>query len=190
MRRRKEEDRFHNHEKTKKLLELSEVSLLLDSYNDIFSSFDPRPYSQRAMSQDFLDEAKRASRDKMPDIELSFLLPKSKRNKSQELVIKKRLHEHFRKHTHRLEQETKALVKKGVLFVVFGVIFMIAASMMMFRDHQATALINFFIIFLEPASWFLFWEGLSILLFDTKKLEPDRKFYMKMSKCGIHFSSY
>ena len=32
-----------------KLLEISEISLLLDSYDDIFSDFDQRPYAQRAL---------------------------------------------------------------------------------------------------------------------------------------------
>ena len=43
-------------EETEKLLQQSEISLLLDSYDDIFSDFDPRPYNQRALSQDFLAE--------------------------------------------------------------------------------------------------------------------------------------
>ena len=32
------------------------VSLVLESYNDIFSDFDPRNYSERALSDDFLIE--------------------------------------------------------------------------------------------------------------------------------------
>ena len=42
----------------------SEIPLWLDNYNDLFSDFDPRHYSNRALSQDFLEELKRASRDK------------------------------------------------------------------------------------------------------------------------------
>ena len=33
------------------------VSLWLDTYEDIFSDFDPRPYGQRALSEDFVAEA-------------------------------------------------------------------------------------------------------------------------------------
>ena len=45
-------------EEKQKILEMSEISLILDTYDDMFSSFDPRPYSQRALSEDFLSEAK------------------------------------------------------------------------------------------------------------------------------------
>ena len=37
-----------------------EISFWLDSYDDLFSDFDPRPYAQKGFSEDFLDEAKRA----------------------------------------------------------------------------------------------------------------------------------
>ena len=40
------------------------ISLILDSYNDMFSDFDPRSFSERALSDDFLSECKRAARDK------------------------------------------------------------------------------------------------------------------------------
>ncbi|MBI2151367.1 hypothetical protein HYU21_01420, partial [Candidatus Woesearchaeota archaeon] len=30
------------------------ISLVLDSYDDIFSDFDPRDYSEKALSEDFL----------------------------------------------------------------------------------------------------------------------------------------
>ena len=61
--------------RTQKLLGLSNISLSLNSYDDIFSGFDPRPYSQRALSDDFLAESKRASRDKELDgVELIFLI--------------------------------------------------------------------------------------------------------------------
>ena len=50
------------------LLKKSEISLSLDNYDDIFSDFDPRPFSQRALSDDFLIEAKKASRDKVSGI--------------------------------------------------------------------------------------------------------------------------
>ena len=33
------------------LLSKGEISILLDTYDDIFSDFDPRPYSQRALSR-------------------------------------------------------------------------------------------------------------------------------------------
>ena len=80
------------------------ISLILDSYNDIFSSFDPRPYNEKALSDDFLIECKRAARDKDDHgFELILSVPKLKRNVNDEFKIKKRLREHFHKHS--LEKE-------------------------------------------------------------------------------------
>ena len=42
----------------------------LNSYDGLFSDFDPRPTEQRALSDDFLLEVKRAARDKEIGLEL------------------------------------------------------------------------------------------------------------------------
>ena len=46
-------------------LKLAEVSILLDSYDDIFSDFDPSEYSERALSDDFCIQAKKHSRNEI-----------------------------------------------------------------------------------------------------------------------------
>src|SRR5690349_704077 len=47
----------------KALLIKSELSIWLDTYDDIFSDFDPRPLNERALSDDFLSEARKMARD-------------------------------------------------------------------------------------------------------------------------------
>lgn len=62
-------------EETEKILEMSEISIWLDNYDDIFSDFDPRPYSQRSLSDDFLAEAKKIEHEfyeKMATCEIIF----------------------------------------------------------------------------------------------------------------------
>ena len=53
----------------KDIIDKAQVSLVLDTYDDIFSDFDPRPYDQRALSGDFLDAARHgtSSNSKMPE---------------------------------------------------------------------------------------------------------------------------
>ena len=64
-----------------KILHLSEISILLDNYDDIFSDFDPRPYSERSLSDDLLNEARKASRDKNTGrLELRFLISEKMRD--------------------------------------------------------------------------------------------------------------
>lgn len=172
------------------LLETSEISLILDGYNDIFSDFDPRQFGNRALSQDFLEEAKRASRDKDHNgLELNLLVPVHKRNFHHEEIIKKRLHEHFKKHFELALNDIRSLIKKGILFVIAGIIVMFGAALVLYYNYESL-LTSFLVILLEPAGWFLFWEGLWLVIFDSKKEKPGVDFYHKMSKCKINFRSY
>ncbi len=175
----------------RKLLRLSEISLWLDSYDDIFSDFDPRPISQRALSDDFLREAKKASRENVSGtIDLTLLIPTSERNLHQEEVIKRRLKQHFNKHFNLLSKEKKWAIKKGLLFTLFGILLMFIATYIIVEYEEKGLLFNFLIVLIEPGGWFLFWEGLDMILFEQKKINPELEFYKKASKGEISFSSY
>ena len=173
------------------LLARSEVSLILDKYDDIFSSFDPRPYSQRALSVDFLAEAKRATREITPGMfELRFMLPYSERKLEKENMIKKRLREHFRKHCDILERDRKKVLKQGWFFIFFGVLFMFVAAYVLFMYARRSLMGEFLVVLLEPGGWFLFWEGLDLIVFESKKVNPDLEFYRKMVNAEIIFNHY
>ena len=173
------------------LLAKSEVSLVLAKYDDIFSSFDPRPYSQRSLSVDFIAETKRATRETdTGELELRLLLPGSQRKVEKEWMIKKRLREHFRKHAEMHEREKKGVFNQGIFFVLFGVAFMFIAAYMLFKHANVSLYGQFIIVLLEPGGWFLFWEGLDLVIFEAKKVKPDLDFYRKMAKADIVFSHY
>src|SRR3989344_5643393 len=177
-------------EKTQKMLQQSEISLLLDSYDDIFSDFDPRPYNQRALSQDFLAESQRAARDKASgQIQLKFMILGSRRDAVHEALIKKRLKEHFKKHFEEARAQVNQVIQQGVVFAVIGIVLMFAATLVLFRSPETTMLTSFLVIFLEPAGWFFFWEGLNLVIFESKKMRPNLKFYEKMVKSEIVFLS-
>ena len=177
-------------EETEKLLQQSEISLLLDSYDDIFSDFDPRPYNQRALSQDFLAESQRAARDKASgQIQLKFMILGSRRDAVHEALIKKRLKEHFKKHLEEARAQVNQVIRQGVVFAVIGIVLMFAATLVLFRSPETTMLTSFLVIFLEPAGWFFFWEGLNLVIFESKKMRPNLKFYEKMAKSELSFLS-
>ena len=179
------------HDSKNQLLKKSEISLWVDNYDDIFSSFDPRPYSQKALSDDFLTEAKRASRDKVSGkIELSLLVPSHQRNLNEERIIKRRLKDHFKHHYDLLLKEYKKLNFQGIAFVLVGIIFMFIATYVYFHFGEKDLIISFVIILLEPAGWFTFWEGLNLIIFKPKNTQSDLDFYKKMSKGEISFLEY
>jgi len=173
------------------LLAKSEVSLVIKSYEDIFSSFDPRSYAERAISVDFIAEAKRAVRDTDgTQLELSILLPASQRKTDKELIIKKRLREHFRKHADIHEKERKGIFSQGLYFILSGIIFMFVASYLLLNYTGRNLWGEFLIVLLEPGGWFLLWEGMDLIVFKSKEIKPDLEFYRKMVKADITFSAY
>lgn len=168
--------------------ECYEIRMQLESYEDIFSDFDPRPFHERALSDDFLLEAKKASLNKGEKMDILFFLNKEKRNTKDELTIKKRLLAHFKKHSFLLHQEQKKLVKTGIAFILIGIVLMTLATFVLFKyEHNLLASLG--IIILEPSSWFLFWEGLTLVFFTSKKKQPELVFYETISHAHIFFKN-
>lgn len=184
------EDDIKIEEESLSSFEMSNISLKLNSYIDIFSSFDPRPFSERALSVDFIDEAKRASRDKISGkLELRILIPKKLRDLQKEKVIKKRLREHFGKYTLAEKDKYKKILQTGWGFVLSGILIMFLAAFFLYGDDQGR-FYHFLLILFEPAGWFLFWEGLDLIIFEAKTIKPEYEFNDKLAKCDIVFYSY
>ena len=67
---------------------LTEITILLSSYNYIFSDFDPSAYAERTLSDDFITQAKNISKDKKgSNMLVVLLLPANRRNDEEEKVI-------------------------------------------------------------------------------------------------------
>lgn len=178
------------HIEKKKLLDASEISLILDTYDDIFSDFDPRPYIYRAISDDLLQEIKRATRDRPSGLrELRFLIPAGKRNTEDENLIKKRLKDHFKKHYIEFNDQSKKIKRKGYSFALIGIGMIIVASYLETFNWDSF-LSNLVTIVLEPGGWFLGWTGLDHLIYNLEEHKEDLGLYEKMSQCDFDFVSY
>ncbi len=164
------------------------ISLILDSYDDIFSDFDPRSFSERALSDDFLLECRKAAREKEVGIELIMSVPRDKRSINEEFKIKKRLKEHFKKHASENEKEMAQIKKEGFFWLALGIVVLsfILYGMVNFTNQFLLALLTI----LEVPSWFFMWEGMGKIFFESRKIEPDHDFYKKMSAAQITFRSY
>jgi hypothetical protein len=163
------------------------IPLAINSYEDIFSSFDPRSFSERALSFDFISECKRAARDKGEfGVELVISVPMNKRNLNHEFEIKKRLKEHFHKHFLEKQEEIKKIKKEGSLWILFGMIGVIIAILV--KAIKAGTITDSIV---EPVlvipGWFLIWEGLTKILVHSKERHADYFFYKKMATCHIVF---
>jgi len=163
------------------------ISIVLDSYNDLFSDFDPRPYFIRALSDDFLLECKKAAVVKTNKLELRLLLPSRKRNISDEIKIKKRLKEYFQKHFKEKQRELNKVKLKGLFWFLAGAVVMISAP---FLFNNEDYLFRVLAIMSEPAAWFFFWEGLGKIFLLSKSEVEDYKFYKKMTNLEVSFLNY
>ena len=186
------EDHKRDEEKEKQeLLQISEVSLWLYGYDDLFSDFDPRPYAQRALSEDFLEESKRITKQKESGrLQLTFSVPEKSRDAEKEKIIKKRLRDHFKKRHEMIKGELGNRTKFGMGFVISGLTLMFTAAYLLFKFHQSTLWTSLLIVLFEPGGWFLFWEGLDVLIFELKDVRPEVEFYDKMARAEIDFISY
>ncbi|OGJ65017.1 hypothetical protein A3A67_00735 [Candidatus Peribacteria bacterium RIFCSPLOWO2_01_FULL_51_18] len=174
-----------------KVSHAGKLSMWLDDYNDIFSDFDPRPYAQRTLSEDFLFEAKRESRETVSgNYGLYLLMPHNKRNLYHEAIIKKRLKQHFKKQHDSLLDKKRRIFNQGLFFVELGVVLMLVTTFLLVRYEHANFFLTFLAVIAEPGGWFLFWEGLSLLVFGAKEIKPELEFNKKMAKASIHFGAY
>lgn len=162
-------------------------SLVLNSYNDIFSKFDPRLFNSRALSDDFLAECRRAVRDKENGIELRLLVPKNNRSYLEEVKIKRRLKEHFHKHFKEKQNEIKRIKLFGFFWFILGVAVMFSEPLLIANN---SFIINLIKIILMPAGWFFAWEGLGKIFIYAREKKSDYDFYRKMFGADISFAHY
>jgi len=174
----------------KELLSKSELSIWLDYYDDIFSDFDSRPLSDRALSDDFLNEARKMAKEKFSGkIELKLLIPSQQRNTEIENVIIKSLHAQFRHFALAIETEMKETKQRGYMLAGIGVAVMIVTAVLI-NLSKANFVLNTLRVILEPAGWFLAWTGLDHILFISKKKKQELEFNLKMSRAEIKFLSF
>jgi hypothetical protein len=163
-----------------------DIPLILDSYDDIFSVFDPRPYSERALSVDFLNECKHASADKKGRINLKLFVPKNKREPSEEIKIKKRMKEHF---NHHLNFERKEINKENLVgfnwFIAGCFLIVVTAIFLDVENLGLKILVNL----AHPGGWFFLWEGMGKLLLNRKEKHSSYHFYQKMNDALISFGN-
>lgn len=187
----KKEQNLYNASEMKKVIQTAEMALWLDGYDDIFSDFDPRPFGVRSISDDFLLEMKKVARGRGHDsCELKFLLAPEVRNYKHEEEIKERLKHFFSGHHREMLLEKKKELKRGIIFVFFGVLVMVFASLVRTYLQLGSFYYNFIIVLAEPAGWFLFWEGLARAMYRAEEIGPEVEFYSKMAHSKISFISY
>ena len=168
---------------------VSKIIFSLDDYGDLFSDFDPRYYSKKAISDDFLTELRRSVKSKRFEaVELKLVLEDAKRDKKDEAAIKKRLREHFVKHFLMEKADANKIKRTGAIFTAFGIAMIVVASYL-YSFNLDSFWFEMLRVLLEPGGWFLGWTGLDFFLYRLGEITPDLNFYRAMVKSEIHFNS-
>ena len=165
------------------------IAIWLDDYNDIFSDFDSRGYDHRVISDDFLSEIRKISRENEEDVrEIHLLLPEKARNKKDEEIIGKRLQQYFRKNHQQVASSIISERKKAVMLALTGLFFLLLGGYISFLKPVHLAL-HLLMITCEPAGWFLVWMGYDLFTNNAKRRKQELVFLEKITRSGISFRS-
>lgn len=164
-----------------------ELSLWLDTYDDIYSDFDSRSYLKRRISEDFIDELRMSLkyRKDQPDA-LILMLPGSQRHADIEKEITISIHEQIKDRLNMLLHKVRNILTRGLLLFATGLL-LTGVSAFVTLKKPVGYLPLLLRISLEPASWFMLWTGLDLLIYDYRKLRKETFFYKILASLKVHF---
>lgn len=167
---------------------LNLLHIALDTYDDIFSDFDPSEYGHRILSDDFVKEMqKRYVETKKGDIEIRFSIPAVMRSAKTESIIKKRLKEYFQGQIKLLDSEIDKRKRTGAIYFIvgFAVLLVVYFSETSFFPNSQN--MKILATLMTPLGWFGMWEGISLFVQAPVKYEEQKKFFLKFSKANYVF---
>lgn len=168
--------------------DLREIAVVIDSWDDIFSDFDPRPLNERTLSGDFMDELKkRYLETPRGNMQIIIYAPVALKDEKSEQMVVRRLKTHFKYVAIDVRREMTQMRWRGVVFLCVGfsaLAFLTVATYLKFMSPVAFSVVE---IPLMPLGWFGMWEGFSKLL-DTMPRQAEKEdLYDKLSKARYDF---
>ncbi|MFH1092704.1 MAG: hypothetical protein V1739_00955 [Candidatus Omnitrophota bacterium] len=172
-----------------KIKELSEIAIAIDTWNDIFSDFDPRPLSERILSEDFIIELKQRYREaNKGDLIVIICAPQSLEDKKSERTVSKRLKRHFLHRALMRRKENNRIRIRGIVFVLCGICFLTFLTLAAYYKWFNDLAINIMSIIVMPLGWFGIWEGFSKIVDISSSFIQEERFYNKLSKAQYCFT--
>ncbi|OIO21985.1 hypothetical protein COV61_05355 [Candidatus Micrarchaeota archaeon CG11_big_fil_rev_8_21_14_0_20_47_5] len=174
---------------TEPTIETRDISIAIDNYDDIFSDFDPRPYSSRQISEDFLREIERRKLEgEKGEFEIRFYIKKERRKEATEEQITKRLQSYFRWKLKELKKEGGKAKSNGIRLVGAGLaVMLVQAYFVEFKIYEpASPLLD---VLFVPFAWFAVWMGLEKLFWGMGEAEKEAEPASKLSRAKYIFIS-
>ncbi len=168
--------------------DIQDISIAIDSWDDIFSDFDPSPIEHRILSGDFVSELKKRYREtQRGNFIVTIYAPLSLKDDTSEKLVIRRLKQYFKFRHLSVQKDINNAIAKGGLFVVCGVVFLgflTLATYYKLVDRLALELIG---IILMPLGWFGIWEGFSRIIEPMPLSRQDLELFWKFSKAQYKF---
>jgi hypothetical protein len=168
---------------------LREIAIVIDTWDDIFSDFDPRPLNERMISTDFIDELKkRYKENRKGDYVISIYAPVSLKDELAEKMVTKRLKQHFRQRFLHKKKKLKFIRVRGVVFFLIGIGALSFLTLVTYFKFFHELTVQILGIILMPLGWFGIWEGLSQLVDPSPVAIQDEKLFEKLSAARYKFN--
>ena len=166
-----------------------DVIIGISGYEDLFSDFDPRPFVQKAVSDDFMTELNKLTAEDDAQIRtLKFQMPHSARTPESEMIIAKRLEHDFARIHAKTAHDVRSIYTSGIVKAIFGMLALMGALSVTNFDIPPLWR-NLCLVVLEPAGWFFMWSGFEETLNGSRPLRLKRDFYAQLRRCKIEFAS-
>lgn len=171
-----------------RLQDLKEIGVVIDTWDDIFSDFDPRPLGERAVSEDFIAELKRRYREtRTGDFEVVIYAPRSLQDETSEGIVIQRLKRHFRLHAVQQQKDIIRFRIRGVIFVSVGVFLLSLITLATYFEWFKDLTLELLGIVCLPLGWFGIWEGFSKIVDASPKSTQDEVLFIKLAKTQYRF---
>lgn len=176
-------------EPIQRIKDIKEVAIAIDTWDDIFSDFDPRPLNERTLSEDFIAELKKRYREtRKGDFLVTIYAPVLlKKDSSEEKTVIQRLKRHFKHRAMQRQKELNRVRIRGVIFVVFGIFALSLLTYITFFKMLDKFAIEILGIILMPLGWFGIWEGFSKIVDTSPIFIQEETLFNKLSKANYQF---
>jgi hypothetical protein len=168
-----------------------EINLWIDKYSDVYSEFDTRPFTERALSDDFIQEVRKMTAlQPSKNIILKFNVLEDQQDESSEEAIIQSLNRHFAKMAKELREERWQIMKRGYCMLGAGsLLILVLFFITTIPQIHELKYLEGMILMAEPMGWFLTWTGLDLVFQNTRNSKATLEFNEKMAKASVSFSS-
>lgn len=164
------------------------IDVSLDYYQELFNDWDGSPTRKRDLDPELVTYLEAASLEipRKSNVEISFSLPLSEKNCDKEKKATDGINTNFLTALYFTKKALSYNLRKIILFVLLGVIFIMAAYIIQYKI-DLTIGFDVLIEGLFIGGWVLLWEAFSLFFFSMHELRREKSMYLRFLNSEIVF---